>query len=79
MQRLVHGLQTQEGVGTIEHAETACRLDADDAAIETKTFESVPIQAGYSTSYRGAFFITQGATMTFTAPDTWNSFDEETF
>ena len=58
---------------------TVTALDADDAVIETKTFESVPIQAGYSTAYRGAFFITQAASMTFTAPDTWNNFDEETF
>ena len=58
---------------------TVTALDADDATIETKTFESVPIQAGYSTAYRGAFFITQAASMTFTAPDTWNNFDEETF
>ena len=58
---------------------TVTALDAEDNVIETKTFENVPIRAGYSTSFRGTFFITTSGDMIFTAPESWTNYDEETF
>ena len=54
-------------------------LDANDDVIETKTFENVPIKAGYSAAYRGVFFVTTPVSGSFSGPDSWNDFEEEAF
>ena len=66
-----------DDISTIDVTVTA--MDGDDEVIETKTFEDVPLQAGYTTAYRGTFFVTTETTVGFTAPDSWESFDEEEF
>ena len=55
---------------------TALKQNGDE--IETRTFEDVPIKAGYKTTYHGAFFVTEGVTSTFTVDD-WNEFDTVNF
>lgn len=56
----------------------ATALTSSDAAIQQRTFTSVPIKAGYKTTYRGAFFTDQALTCTFTAND-WSTFDTINF
>lgn len=51
----------------------------EDAVIETKTFEDVPLRAGYIASYRGTFFVTTAATAGFTADDAWENYEQESF
>ena len=58
---------------------TVTALDSDDEVIEEKTFEDVALQAGYMTTYRGTFFVTTGLSISFSTPDEWASFDEETY
>ena len=41
---------------------------------ETKTFEDVPIKAGYKTTYHGQFFTTTAASAAFVVDD-WSNFD----
>ena len=47
---------------------------ADGSTVQSRTFADVPIRNGYKTQYRGAFFIDEDITATFTVSD-WNSFD----
>lgn len=51
---------------------TALKQNGDE--IESKSFENVPIKAGYRTTYRGQFFTTEGVTGSFTVDD-WSEFD----
>lgn len=50
----------------------------NNTVIQHKTFSSVPVKAGYKTTYRGAFFTDAPVTYTFTAND-WNNFDTINF
>ena len=58
---------------------TATALDSNDQTIETKTFENVPLRAGYSSAYRGTFFVTTSGEMSFSGDDSWENYDEENF
>lgn len=49
-------------------------LNQNDEVVQTRTFENVPLRNGYKTTYRGAFFIDEEMSMTFTADD-WNEYD----
>lgn len=54
---------------------TAEALDAQGTAVETRTFEAVPIRAGYKTTYTGSFFITFDMGFTFGVGD-WGELGE---
>ena len=49
-------------------------MNQNDEVVQTRTFENVPLRNGYKTTYRGAFFIDEEMSMTFTADD-WNEYD----
>ena len=66
-----------DDIETIDITITA--LDADDQVIEEKSFDDVPIQAGYITTFKGTFFVTTQMTYGFTANNEWNFFDEEDY
>ena len=53
---------------------TVTALRSDNSVIETKTFEDVPIKAGYKTTYHGNFFVTTSTAATFQVDD-WSEFD----
>lgn len=55
---------------------TAKKQNGD--VVETKTFNDVPIRAGYKTTYHGEFFTTESTTATFTVAD-WQAFDTVEF
>ena len=46
--------------------------------LQSKTFEDVPIRAGYKTTYRGAFFTDQTVSSNFVVND-WSSYDVVNF
>lgn len=50
----------------------------DDSVIEEKTFEDVPIRAGYKTTYHGQFFTTKGMSAAFVIDD-WSAYDTVDF
>ena len=60
------------------HDITAEALDASDQIIQSHVFNDVPLCNGYKTTYRGAFFTSQGVSMTFTAGD-WCEYDTTVF
>lgn len=53
-------------------------LNSSNEVIRERTFEDVPIKAGYKTTYAGAFFIYSDMSISFTAND-WESFDTVNF
>ena len=53
---------------------TVTALTSTNDIIEQRTFASVPIKAGYKTTYSGSFFVTTGETAAFTVDD-WSTFD----
>ena len=57
---------------------TVTALDAQEAVVEQRVFEAVPIRAGYITKYTGTFFITFDMGFTFLAGD-WNEFPDQEF
>lgn len=60
---------------TTDHFDvTMTARNAQNEAVESRTFENVPIKAGYRTTYHGTFFVTSQMTMSFVADD-WQSFN----
>lgn len=57
---------------------TVKAMTATDSEVEQKTFTSVPVKAGYKTTYHGEFFTTESMAMTFSADD-WSTFDTVNF
>jgi hypothetical protein len=53
-------------------------LDENDAVIQSRVFENVPLRNGYKTNYRGTFFIDTPMSMSFTVND-WNEYDTVDF
>lgn len=66
-----------EEIETIDIIITA--MNEDDQVIEEKSFEDVPIRAGYITTFKGTFFVTTQMTYGFTANNEWSFFDEEEY
>ena len=60
------------------HTVTVEALDENDAVIQSRVFENVPLRNGYKTNYRGTFFIDTPMSMTFTVND-WNEYDTVDF
>lgn len=60
------------------HTVTVEALDANDAVIQQRVFDDVPLRNGYRTTYRGTFFTDTPMTMTF-AVDDWNDYDVVNF
>lgn len=56
------------------HTVTVEALDENDAVIQSRIFENVPLRNGYKTNYRGAFFIDSQFTSSFTVND-WNEYN----
>ena len=54
---------------------TVTALTEGGDVIESKTFEDVPIKAGYKTIYNGQFFTTEGVTGSFTVEEDWGTFE----
>ena len=60
---------------TTDHFDvTMTARNAQNEVVESRTFENVPIKAGYRTTYHGTFFVTSQMTMSFVADD-WQSFN----
>lgn len=57
---------------------TVTAYDADDAVVQQRVFEDVPIRAGYRSTYRGAFFTDADEVMTFTVSD-WMDYETVDF
>ena len=57
---------------------TVTALDAQEAVVEQRVFEAVPIKAGYITKYTGTFFITFDMGFTFTVGD-WGEFPDQPY
>ena len=57
---------------------TVTAYDADDEVMQQRVFEDVPIRAGYRSTYRGAFFTSGAASMTFTTND-WMDYETVDF
>ena len=53
-------------------------LNADNAVVDDRTFEDVPIKANVKTIYRGTYYITTPTSFSFLADD-WQEFDAVTF
>ena len=60
------------------HTVTVEALDENDAVIQERIFENVPLRNGYKTNYRGTFFIDSQFTSSFTVND-WNEYDVVNF
>jgi hypothetical protein len=60
------------------HTVTVEALDENDAVIQSRVFENVPLRNGYKTNYRGTFFIDTPMSMSFTVND-WNEYDTVDF
>ena len=60
------------------HTVTVEALDENDAVIQSRVFENVPLRNGYKTNYRGTFFIDTPMSMSFTVND-WNEYDVVNF
>lgn len=56
------------------HTVTVEALNENDAVIQSRVFENVPLRNGYKTNYRGTFFIDTPMSMSFTVND-WNEYD----
>jgi len=57
---------------------TVTAYDGEDAVVQQRVFEDVPIRAGYRSTYRGAFFTSGAVTMTFTTND-WTDYETVDF
>ena len=57
---------------------TVTAYDGEDAVVQQRVFEDVPIRAGYRSTYRGAFFTSGVVTMTFTTND-WMDYETVEF
>lgn len=57
---------------------TVTAYDADDAVVQQRVFEGVPIRAGYRSTYRGAFFTGAVGSMSFTVND-WMDYETVDF
>ena len=57
---------------------TATATDAEDNIIASQTFQNVPMQRGYSTTYKGYFFTNNG-TWNITVDDAYTEKDEYNF
>ena len=57
---------------------TVTAYDGEDAVVQQRVFEDVPIRAGYRSTYRGAFFTSGAVTMTFTTND-WMDYETVDF
>ena len=60
------------------HTVTVEALDENDAVIQSRVFENVPLRNGYKTNYRGTFFIDSQFTSSFTIND-WNEYETVDF
>lgn len=57
---------------------TATAYDGEDAVVQQRVFEDVPIRAGYRSTYRGEFFTEVVGTMSFTVND-WMDYETVDF
>ena len=57
---------------------TVTAYDGEDAVVQQRVFEDVPIRAGYRSTYRGAFFTEAVGAMTFTVND-WMDYETVDF
>jgi hypothetical protein len=57
---------------------TVTAYDGEDAVVQQRVFEDVPIRAGYRSTYRGEFFTSGAVSMTFTTND-WMSYETVEF
>ena len=57
---------------------TVTAYDGEDAVVQQRVFEDVPIRAGYRSTYRGAFFTDADEVMTFTVSD-WMDYETVDF
>lgn len=57
---------------------TVTAYDGEDAVVQQRVFEDVPIRAGYRSTYRGAFFTGTMASMSFTVSD-WMDYETVEF
>jgi hypothetical protein len=57
---------------------TATATDVDGNIIASQTFQNVPMQRGYSTTYKGYFFANNG-TWNITVDDAYTEKDEYNF
>ena len=60
------------------HTVTVEALDENDAVIQERIFEDVPLRNGYKTNYRGTFFIDTPMSISFTVND-WNEYETVDF
>lgn len=57
---------------------TVTAYDGEDAVVQQRVFEDVPIRAGYRSTYRGEFFTEADEVMTFTTND-WMDYETVDF
>lgn len=57
---------------------TVTAYDGEDAVVQQRVFEDVPIRAGYRSTYRGALFTEAVGSMTFTVND-WMDYETVDF
>lgn len=57
---------------------TVTAYDGEDAVVQQRVFEDVPIRAGYRSTYRGAFFTEADEVMIFTVND-WMDYETVDF
>lgn len=57
---------------------TVTAYDGEDAVVQQRVFEDVPIRAGYRSTYRGAFFTSGEVSMTLTTND-WMDYETVDF
>lgn len=57
---------------------TVTAYDGEDAVVQQRVFEDVPIRAGYRSTYRGSFFSSGVVSMTFTVND-WVDYETMDF
>jgi len=57
---------------------TVTAYDSEDAVVQQRVFEDVPIRAGYRSTYRGEFFTSGAVTMKFTTND-WMDYETVDF
>ena len=60
------------------HDITVTAYDGEDAVVQQRVFEDVPIRAGYRSTYRGEFFTEADELMTFTVND-WMDYETVDF
>lgn len=60
------------------HDITVTAYDGEDAVVQQRVFEDVPIRAGYRSTYRGEFFTGAMASMSFTVSD-WMDYETVEF